>query len=92
MLEQFYGNGTGNCKDDEFYCPPSVDLESLKNIETLGSGMASAKCIPATWKCDKQVDCDGGEDEKGCEFSVSINYMDNITQFLSMHDIWHELW
>ena len=48
--------------------------ESLKNIETLGSGMAAAKCIPATWKCDKQVDCDGGEDEKGCEFYTTFSF------------------
>ena len=72
LLEQLYGNGAGNCQDNEFYCPPSIDLERLKNIETLGSGMASAKCIPATWKCDKQMDCDGGEDEKGCELLYSV--------------------
>ena len=26
----------------------------------------SNKCIPLTWQCDGDMDCQGGEDEKGC--------------------------
>ena len=72
ILEQLFGNGTGNCNNNEFFCPPTIDLKSIKNMETLSGGMAAAKCIPSKWKCDKQLDCDGGEDEKGCEYLYSI--------------------
>lgn len=53
-------DGDEACNDGEFFCPPSVDIENLQN-------MAAAKCIPETWRCDKQTDCDGGEDEENCE-------------------------
>ena len=26
----------------------------------------SNKCIPESWKCDKEVDCDDGKDEENC--------------------------
>lgn len=27
---------------------------------------ADGTCIPLRWKCDKEQDCDGGEDENEC--------------------------
>ena len=60
-MEQINNIGLEGCNDDEFYCPMKVDLEN--------PGLSAAsKCIPASWRCDKQTDCDGGEDEQGCKY------------------------
>uniref|UniRef100_A0A8C5KKL0 Low density lipoprotein receptor-related protein 8, apolipoprotein e receptor n=1 Tax=Jaculus jaculus TaxID=51337 RepID=A0A8C5KKL0_JACJA len=34
--------------------------------EKLSCGPTSHKCVPASWRCDGEKDCDGGMDEAGC--------------------------
>uniref|UniRef100_A0A8C5KE50 Low density lipoprotein receptor-related protein 8, apolipoprotein e receptor n=1 Tax=Jaculus jaculus TaxID=51337 RepID=A0A8C5KE50_JACJA len=37
--------------------------------EKLSCGPTSHKCVPASWRCDGEKDCDGGMDEAGCTTS-----------------------
>lgn len=32
---------------------------------------SSGKCISLSWKCDNETDCEGGEDEKNCEYKLN---------------------
>lgn len=34
--------------------------------EKLSCGPSSHKCVPASWRCDGEKDCEGGADEAGC--------------------------
>lgn len=34
--------------------------------EKLSCGPTSHKCVPASWRCDGEKDCEGGADEAGC--------------------------
>lgn len=34
--------------------------------EKLSCGPASHNCVPASWRCDGEKDCESGADEAGC--------------------------
>lgn len=41
--------------------------------EKISCGDSSNKCIPASWKCDGEKDCESGIDEAGCTNSKCKN-------------------
>lgn len=55
-------------------CPPwlscgHVSLSTAKQVcpaEKLSCGPSSHKCVPASWRCDGEKDCESGADEAGC--------------------------
>ena len=55
-------------------CPPwlsyaLVSLSTVKQVcpaEKLSCGPTSHKCVPASWRCDGEKDCESGADEAGC--------------------------
>jgi len=49
------------CGSDEENCPQKPSLCTSNEYKC-----ADGTCIPKRWKCDKEQDCDGGEDENDC--------------------------
>lgn len=55
-------------------CPPWLSyawtsVSTAKQVcpaEKLSCGPTSHKCVPASWRCDGEKDCEGGADEAGC--------------------------
>lgn len=55
-------------------CPPRlsharVSVSTAKQVcpaEKLSCGPTSHKCVPASWRCDGEKDCESGVDEAGC--------------------------
>lgn len=35
-------------------------------VNEISCGPQSTQCIPVSWKCDREKDCDSGEDEENC--------------------------
>lgn len=42
-----------------------VDTRTCRGSE-VSCGPGTTQCIPHSWKCDGEKDCDSGEDEKDC--------------------------
>lgn len=46
-----------------------VSVSTAKQVcpaEKLSCGPTSHKCVPASWRCDGEKDCESGVDEAGC--------------------------
>lgn len=47
-------------------CTPVSTAKQVCPAEKLSCGPTSHKCVPASWRCDGEKDCESGADEAGC--------------------------
>lgn len=41
----------------------------------ISCGAHSTQCIPESWRCDGENDCDSGEDEENCGKKTSVEWL-----------------
>ncbi|XP_035107415.1 low-density lipoprotein receptor-related protein 8 isoform X8 [Callithrix jacchus] len=73
-LHRFYGSKfqrrNSPCLVLQSVNQPGDRAKQVCPAEKLSCGPTSHKCVPASWRCDGEKDCEGGADEAGCAASV----------------------
>ena len=54
------------CPDDFTLLPDARTCDASCSAAQFLCSPTDHRCIPATWRCDGEVDCVGGNDEAGC--------------------------
>lgn len=44
-------------------------------LNEISCGASSTQCIPVSWRCDGENDCDSGEDEENCGKKISVEWL-----------------
>ncbi|XP_078187993.1 low-density lipoprotein receptor-related protein 8 isoform X25 [Callithrix jacchus] len=69
-LHRFYGSKfqrrNSPCLVLQSVNQPGDRAKQVCPAEKLSCGPTSHKCVPASWRCDGEKDCEGGADEAGC--------------------------